>query len=57
MSRTNRKPTFSKVKAVKQNARDRIGMPKASFALPEKTKKKEKHKPTLSTLLSDDFNT
>lgn len=50
-----KKKTFSVTKAVKANARDRVGTPKASFPLPtvkEKEAAKPKHKETLSDLLS-----
>jgi hypothetical protein len=51
-----RKPTpFRATKAVKSMARDAIGSPPPTRVVPEKTKQtKEKHKPTLSELLSND---
>lgn len=49
-----KKQTFSVTKAVKSNARDRVGTPKASFPLPTVKEKavKVKHKQTLQDLLS-----
>ena len=51
-----RKPTrFSAAKAVKANARDRIGQPKPSRVLLDKPRagRKAKHKPRLDDLLRD----
>lgn len=45
---------FSVVKAVKANARERVGQPKPTRAiegLPSKERRKQKHKPTLGVLL------
>ena len=53
MSKPSKK-TFSKVKAVKDNARTRVGMPPPERVLPDPKQKrevKEKHKPTLADLL------
>jgi hypothetical protein len=53
MART-KKPTFSATKAVKANARERLGTPPPSRALPDPKQKataKPKHKVTLSDLL------
>ncbi len=50
-----KKKVFSTTLAVKANARERVGTPKASFPLPstkEKAAAKPKHKKTLSDLLS-----
>lgn len=49
-----RKQIFSATKAVKANARERVGTPKASFPLPTVKEKavKVKHKETLQDLLS-----
>lgn len=50
-----KKQTFSATKAVKANARERVGTPKSSFPLPtvkEKAAAKPKHKETLQDLLS-----
>jgi hypothetical protein len=52
-----KKKTFSAVKAVKSNARDRVGQPKAERVIedtPREQKRKEKHKATLSDLLSSE---
>ncbi len=49
-----RKPAvFSATKAVKANARERVGQPKASRILPDKprTGRKAKHKPKLDQIL------
>jgi hypothetical protein len=49
-----KKQVFSVTKAVKANARERLGTPKKSFALPtdtEKAARKPKHKETLAELL------
>jgi hypothetical protein len=50
-----KKRTFSKVKAVKANARERLGSPPPEQTLPspkEKAAAKPKHKETLADLLS-----
>jgi len=45
---------FRAVEAVKAMARERIGTPPASRVIPNrKTKKKQKHKPTLEDLLDE----
>ena len=52
-----RKPTrFSAAKAVKANARERVGQPKASRVLPAapRTGREAKHKPKLEDLLRDE---
>ena len=52
-----KKRTFSAVKAVKANARERIGQPKAARVLPDTSreeKRGQKHPNTLSKLLSED---
>lgn len=49
-----RKQTFSATKAVKANARERLGSPPPSHALPDPKQKaaaKPKHKETLADLL------
>jgi hypothetical protein len=49
-----RNKTFSATKAVKANARERLGTPKASIPLPttkEKAAAQPKHKETLADLL------
>jgi hypothetical protein len=50
-----KKSTFSKVKAVKANARARVGTPPSGRVLPDPKQKlaaKPKHKPTLADLLN-----
>lgn len=50
-----KKRVFSIVKAVKANARDRVGMPPPEKVLPDpkqKTAAKPKHKETLADLLA-----
>jgi hypothetical protein len=50
-----KKQTFSKVKAVKANARDRVGSPPPERVLPDPKQKlaaKPKHKTTLADLLT-----
>jgi hypothetical protein len=49
-----KKQVFSKVKAVKSNARDRVGAPPPERILPDPKQKlaaKPKHKPTFADLL------
>jgi hypothetical protein len=49
-----KKQTFSKVKAVKSNARDRVGTPPPERVLPDPKQKrtiKQKHKETLADLI------
>jgi hypothetical protein len=53
MSKPKRK-TFSKIKAVKANARTRVGTPPPERVLPDPKQRrsaKEKHKPTLATII------
>ena len=48
---------FSAVKAVKANARERVGQPKAERAIEDKPReehRKAKHKPTLSEILNNE---
>lgn len=50
-----KKKTFSAVKAIKSNARDRVGQPKPERVIEDTSrelKRREKHKPTLSDLLN-----
>jgi hypothetical protein len=50
-----KKRVFSATRAVKANARDRVGTPKPSFPLPttkEKAAAKPKHKKSLADLLN-----
>ena len=56
MARKRSKKTFSAVKAVKANARERVGQPKAERVIEEKPPmggRGGKHKPTLGELLGD----
>jgi hypothetical protein len=55
--RKAKKKTFSAVKAVKANARERVGQPKAQRVIEETPREKHgkaKHKPTLGGLLNTD---
>ena len=50
-----KKEVFSKVKAVKANARDRVGTPRPERVLPDPKQKlaaKPKHKPTFADILN-----
>ena len=50
-----KKQIFSKVKAVKSNARDRVGTPPPERILPDPKQKlaaKPKHKPTFADMLN-----
>jgi hypothetical protein len=52
-----KKKTFSTVKAVKANARTRVGQPKPERVLPNtsrEAKRGQKHPKTLATLLSEE---
>jgi len=53
-----RKKVFSKVKAVKTAAREKVGAPKPTRALPntkaKQQRRKSKHKPTLGRMLAED---
>jgi hypothetical protein len=51
-----KKKTFSAVKAVKANARERVGQPKAERVIEDdpREKRKDKYKSTLEDLLSAD---
>jgi hypothetical protein len=55
MGSKKKKPkSFTAVEAVKTMAREQIGAPPASRVVPNrKTRKTEKHKPTLEKLLDD----
>jgi len=53
MPRKKKPKRFRAVEAVKSLARERIGTPKASQVVIDRTKKKEKHKPTLGKLLDE----
>jgi len=50
-----KKKTFRAVTAVKELARERVGMPPSEKIVLEKKKKPERHKPTLGKLLNEDF--
>jgi hypothetical protein len=53
-----RKRTFSAVKAVKANARERVGQPKPERVIPNtarESKRGKKHPKTLSDLLTEEI--
>lgn len=55
MAKARKKKTFSVTKAVKANARERIGTPPPSRTLPDPKRKaaaEPKHKPTLADLIT-----
>ena len=54
MTRKRKKKIFSAAKIVREMARERVGSPRPSSLVPGKKKKAEKHKPTLSKLLTDE---
>jgi hypothetical protein len=52
-----KKKVFSAVKAVKANARERVGQPKSERVIEEKpreSRRAEKHKKTLGAMLGED---
>jgi hypothetical protein len=52
-----KKKTFSAVKAVKANARDRVGQPKPERVLPDTSREQKrgrKHRTTMAKLLSEE---
>lgn len=54
MSKRAKKKVFSTVKAVKANARERVGQPKPERVLeaePREATRKRKHKPTLQEMI------
>ncbi len=53
MTKKKKPKPFRAVTAVKALARERIGAPKAGQVVKEKTRKPEKHKPTLQKILTD----
>ncbi len=53
MAKKRRVKKFRKVEAVKALARERVGTPPTSQVIPDR-RKKEKHKPTLGQILSED---
>jgi hypothetical protein len=57
MARKGKKRVFSKVKAVKANARERVGQPRPERVIDEaerESRREEKHKPRLEDLLRDE---
>ena len=54
MPRKRKKDTFSASKTVREMARERLGSPRPSRAVPAKRTKPEKHKPTLGKLLAEE---
>lgn len=54
MAKKRKVKPFHAVTAVKELARERVGRPPAEKVVVEKTKKPEKHKPTLDKLLSEE---
>ncbi|MGH9496724.1 MAG: hypothetical protein ACRD3B_17125 [Candidatus Sulfotelmatobacter sp.] len=54
MARKKKIKRFRAVTAVKELARERVGTPPAERIVIEKTKKPEKHKPTLEKLLGSE---
>ena len=53
MARKKKSKRFRAVTAVKELARERVGAPPTEKVVPNKKKKKERHKPTLGRLLGD----
>jgi hypothetical protein len=53
MAKKKKLKRFRAVTAVKELARERVGSPPSEKIVVEKTKKPEKHKPTLEKLLED----
>jgi hypothetical protein len=53
MPRKKKRKRFRAVTAVKELARERVGAPPPERIVIEKTKKPERHKPTLGRLLED----
>lgn len=54
MPRKRKKKIFSAAKVVREMARERVGSPKASQLVVAKKAKPERHKTTLSKLLTDE---
>ena len=55
MAKKGKKQVFSKVAAVKANARERVGQPKPERVLdaePRGSRQERKHKPTLQEILN-----
>jgi hypothetical protein len=53
MAKKKKLKRFRAVTAVKELARERVGSPPSEKIVVEKTKKPEKHKPTMEKLLED----
>jgi len=53
MARKKKAKRFRAVTAVKELAREQVGAPPAGKVVLEKTRKPEKHKPTLGKLLGE----
>jgi hypothetical protein len=53
MPKKKKSKPFSAVIAVKELARERVGRPPSEKIVVEKSKKPEKHKPTLEKLLNE----
>jgi hypothetical protein len=53
MPRKKKVKRFRAVQAVKELARERLGVPPGEKVVPHKNKKPEKHKPTLRKLLDE----
>jgi hypothetical protein len=54
MPRRKKPRRFQAVTAVKELARERVGMPPPEKIVPNKKKQPEKHKPTLGKLLKEE---
>jgi hypothetical protein len=58
MAKRRRRPAkFSLIKAVKANAREKVGQPKPGYAIEDaigRDRRKQKHKETLGKLLSEE---
>jgi hypothetical protein len=54
MARKKKPKPFRATKAVKEMAREQIGAPPPTRAVPEKKTKPPRHKPTLSDLLREE---
>jgi len=54
MAKSRKKQTFSKVSAVKSNARDRVGTPKASFVITPKNQRPSRYKKTWRDVLDEE---
>jgi hypothetical protein len=53
MARKKKVKRFQAVQAVKELARERMGVPPAAKVIPHKKKNSAKHKPTLGKMLSE----